>query len=107
MFFQYYSGFPFDCFYISEGVMGSSYNLRLRPRGVYYRANGYWDLGLRFQQSIDVRKGKIQLDVQAQNVLNNRAPDNYFGSPLYADNRLSVYSRQDPMRLQFGVSYEF
>jgi len=107
MFFQYYSGFPFDRYYASEGVTGSSYNLRLRPRGVYYRANSYWDLGLRFQQSIDVRKGKIQLDVQAQNVLNNRAPDNYYGSPLYADNRLSVYSRQDPMRLQFGVSYEF
>jgi hypothetical protein len=106
-FFSYFSGFPFDRYYLSEGVTGSSYSLRLRPRGVYYRANSYWQLDLRFQQDIDVRKGNFSVDVQALNVLNNRAPDNYYASPLYSNNRLSVYSRQSPIMLQLGARYEY
>jgi hypothetical protein len=108
LFFQYYSGFPFERRYLNESAAGGgSFGLRIRPRGTYYRANSVWDLALRFQQDIDVRKGKLKIDVQAQNLLNNRAPDNYYAGPLYSDNRLSVLNRQNPLTLQLGLRYEF
>lgn len=106
--FQYFDGFPLERIYFAEGVSGGGgYSLRIRPRGTYFRFNPYWELGLQFSQTIDVRKGSLQLQVQADNVTNNRAPDvpNFF--VLAQQNRLLAASRQDPLRLRFGAIYRF
>ena len=63
-------------------------------------------MSVKFQQEIDVRKGKLIIDLEAQNLFNNRAPDSYSTS-IYTDNRLQTLSRQDPLRLQAGLRYKF
>lgn len=106
--FSAFSGFPLERLYYTEGINGNGgYGLRIRPRGTYFWFNPYWELGVQFSQRIDVRKGSIELQVQAENVTNNRAPDipNFF--VLAQQNRLLAVSRQDPLRLRFGAIYRF
>ncbi|HHO51662.1 MAG TPA: TonB-dependent receptor [Deltaproteobacteria bacterium] len=103
--FVYYDGFPVDRYYYSEASQG--YTLRIRPRGTYYRFNPYWFVSIGFRQSIDVRKGKFILSLDAQNLTNNRSPDLLSSTFINSQNRLLTVSRQDPLRLQFGVAYEF
>lgn len=103
-FFNYYSGQPLERRYYSEETM--SYSMRIRPRGIYFRFPAQWDLSIKFSQDIDVRKGKLVLDFEAQNLFNNRAPDDFFAT-FYSENRLFVASRQDPLRLQLGLRYQF
>ena len=103
--FEYYSGAPLERFYWSEAQLGS-YATRVRPRGVYYRWPSQWQLSLKFQQNIDVRKGALVLDFEVQNMFNNRAPDS-LSSAFYSTGRLFVRSRQDPLRFQFGLRYSF
>ena len=107
-FFEHYSGYPYERLYWAEGDASGfgGYDLRIRPRGTYFRGNPYWTISLKFQQELDVRKGKIILDLEAQNLLNNRAPESY-STALYTDNRLQTLSRQDPLRLQAGLRYKF
>jgi len=107
-FFEHYSGTPYERLYWAEGDTSGfgDYNLRIRPRGTYFRGNPYWNMSVKFQQEIDVRKGKIILDLEAQNVFNNRAPESY-STALYTDNRLQTLTRQDPLRLQAGIRYQF
>ncbi len=105
--FFYYSGNPLERFYPGEEPPpGPSYNLRIRPRGLYTRFPPEWNVGLKFTQDIDVRKGKIQLDFQALNVFNNRAPVGFLGA-FYTENRLLATARQDPLRIQLGARYLF
>lgn len=108
--FEYYSGFPDERLYLAENQGGSGFSsqsLRIRPRGTYFRFNPYWSAGLRFQQTIDVRKGRLVVDLSATNVFNNRAPDDPFNNFFNANNRLLTLSRQDPLQLQAGLRYEF
>jgi hypothetical protein len=107
MFFQWYSGFPLQRFYESENQYGTSYNLWIQPRGVYVRYGDWWDLSLKYQQDIDVRKGKFILDFEVQNITNNRAPNDPWSYVLNPENRLQTESRQSPLQLQFGLRYEF
>lgn len=104
--FVYTDGYPEERLYISETPL-PTYSLRVRPRGTYLRFNPTWFVSLGFTQVVDVRKGSLNFRVEAQNVFNNRAPE--FGSPGYVDseNRLVTVARQDPLRLQLSVSYEF
>ena len=103
---RYFSGFPLERIYWSEYQNGG-YSLRIRPRGTYTRFNPFWDLSIGFQQSIDVRRGQLQFQVQAENITNNRAPDVASFSALAQQNRLLANSRQDPLRVQLGVRYVF
>jgi hypothetical protein len=103
--FVYYSGPPRERYYYSDGAIGG-YSLRIRPRGGYTRYPPYWELGLKFAQDFDVRKGKIILDFEARNVFNNRAADNLSGY-IHSQNRLLITSRQQPLRLQLGLRYQF
>jgi len=105
MFFEYYSGWPYERNYYSEASMG--YSQRIEPRGIYSRFSPYWSLSLRFSQEFDVRKGKLILDVEAQNITNNRAAEDIYSSPIDTENRLLIYSRQDPLRIQLGLKYQF
>jgi hypothetical protein len=103
--FVYYSGQPFERRYWSDEYQ--SYSLRIRPRGVYDRLPGSWELGIRFAQDLDVRKGKLVLDFQVLNVFNNQQPsyiDSYWVS---AEHRMFVLYRQDPLQMQLGLRYQF
>ncbi|MEO0602779.1 MAG: TonB-dependent receptor plug domain-containing protein, partial [Myxococcota bacterium] len=105
--FQYYSGFPFDRFYPSEGFGGQNGAIRIRPRGTYSRFNPFWELSIGLRQRINLRKGALGLGVDAINVTNNRAPINGNGFVVNRFNRLLVTSRQRPLSLQFRARYEF
>jgi len=107
-FFEHYSGVPYERRYWAEGDTSGfgGYDIRIRPRGTYFRGNAEWRVSVKFQQEIDVRKGKLIIDLEAQNLFNNRAPDSYSTS-IYTDNRLQTLSRQDPLRLQAGLRYKF
>lgn len=108
-FFQYYSGAPDERLYWAEDYRGSpgAYALRIEPRGTYLRFNPWWELGIKYQQAIDVRKGRVIIDLEATNIFNNRAPyiPNY--AMLDIENRLATVARQDPLRLQAGLRYQF
>lgn len=106
--FTYLSGQPLERFYPSNANAAGQtfYGLRIRPRGLYTRFPPEWNLGIKFTQDIDVRKGKIQLDFQALNLTNNRAPTNFLAT-LYSENRLFTVSRQNPLRIQLGARYQF
>jgi hypothetical protein len=103
--FLYYSGPPRERYYYSDGAIGG-YSLRIRPRGGYTRYPPYWEFGLKFAQDFDVRKGKLILDIEARNMFNNRAPDSLSGY-LHSQNRLLINARQNPLRLQVGLRYQF
>lgn len=104
LFVEYYSGAPLERRYYSESDFG--YSLRIRDRGIYYRFPSQWSLSVKFTQDFDVKKGKLRIDLEAQNIFNNRAPEN-LSSLFYTQNRLFVFSRQDPLRLQLGLRYIF
>jgi len=100
----YNSGIPLERFYYSDN--GGSFNMRIRDRFFYWQFNDIWEIGLRLQQNIDIRRGQLAVDIQLLNALNNRAPFN-FNAAFYRENRLFATSRQDPLRLQLGVRYRF
>ena len=104
VFFEYYSGAPLERLYYSEEGFGSG--LRIRDRGIYTRFPPNWSVSVKFSQDLDVRKGKLVLDFEAQNLFNNRAPYGV-STTFYTQNRLLIYSRQDPLRLQLGLRYSF
>lgn len=105
--FFYYSGQPLERFYWRDSPGGGGgYGLRIRPRGLYTRFPPEWSLSLQFSQDIDVRRGKVRLEAQFQNVFNNRAPTNFLGA-FYQQNRLLTAARQAPLRIQLGARYEF
>jgi hypothetical protein len=104
VFIEYYSGAPLERRYWSDENFG--YSLRIRDRGIYFRFPAQWSLSVKFSQDIDVRKGKLILDLEADNLFNNRAPEN-LSSLFYTENRLFIYNRQDPLRLQLGLRYVF
>ena len=106
LFFNYEQGFPFQRLYWSESQLGAGnagYGLRIEPRGTYIRYGSYWDLGLRFQQEIDVRKGKLVIDVSAFNITANQAPVGLFTFFINAQNRYAVSTRQSPMSFLNGL----
>ncbi len=104
VFLQYYSGAPLERRYYSEETLG--YSMRIRPRGIYYRFPSQWSLAVKFTQDIDVKKGKIIIDLEAQNIFNNRAPES-LSALFYSQNRLFTFSRQDPLTFQLGLRYIF
>lgn len=99
----YNSGLPLERFYYSD-VGG--FNLRIRDRSFYWQFNDIWEVGIRIQQSFDVRRGQLSMDFQILNLFNNRAPTN-FNAAFYRENRLFAVSRQDPLRMQLGIRYRF
>lgn len=101
----YWSGEPVERLYYSENAQDYG-SLRIRDRGIYTNLPPFWEFGLQIQQEIDVRKGKLVLQVSAENITNNRAPDG-LSSLLYTQNRLLARSRQDPFRAQIGARYVF
>jgi hypothetical protein len=108
-FFQWEQGLPYQRFYFAENPYGSggNYSLYIEPRGQYLRFGSFWELSLRFRQAIDIRKGRLVIDLEAQNVTNNRAPSSIFTQPLFQNGRFVSGGRQTPLRFQFGLRYEF
>jgi hypothetical protein len=102
---MYYSGQLCECYYYLDGALGGN-SLRINPRGGYTRYPAEWQLGIKFQQEFDVKKGKLILDLEAQNIFNNRSAVNLSGY-IHTQNRLLITSRQDPLRLQVGLRYKF
>ena len=103
----YESGLPLERFYFADNPYPSgSYSQRIRPRGVYTRFPGWWEVSLKFVQDFDVRKGTLKIDVEFANVFNNRAPQNFYAT-FYTENRLFTSYRQDPFRFQIGLRYQF
>lgn len=108
--FEYASGFPDERLYLAENMGGSGFSsqsLRIRPRGTYVRFNPQWSVGARFQQTIDVRKGALILDLSVLNLTNNQAPTVPDFGFLDRGNRLLTVSRQTPTTVQAGLRYEF
>jgi hypothetical protein len=60
-----------------------------------------------FEQTIDVRKGNLNVSVQASNIFINKAPEFDNGAFIDYANRLQTIYRQDPIELQLGAQYEF
>lgn len=102
--FTYYSGAPFERLYYSEKDFG--YNLRIFPRGIYTRWPSLWEFSLKFTQDIDVRRGKLVLDLELQNMFNAQQADSVWDT-FYSQNRMLIASRQNPMQIQFGAKYQF
>ena len=105
---EVYGGQPYERLYFAEGnASGFGGNdLRIRPRGTYVRGNSQWIFSLKFQQAINLRRGQFIVDLEAQNLFDNRAPESYT-SALYTDNRLITSARQDARRFQAGIRYRF
>jgi len=107
---QYDQGLPYERRYWAEGYQGSqfgNYNLRIRPRGTYFRFADTWYVSLKFQQSVDVRKGQFIFDFELRNITNNRATDSAFIFPINQQNRIVSFSRQFPLTFLAGARYEF
>jgi hypothetical protein len=102
----YNDGYPEERFYIKETPF-PDYSLRIAPRGTYLRFNSWWELRVSFEQTIDVRKGNLNVSVQASNIFNNKAPEFDNGAFIDYANRLQTIYRQDPIELQLGAQYEF
>ncbi|MCB9672650.1 MAG: TonB-dependent receptor [Alphaproteobacteria bacterium] len=105
IFFLGASGVPVDRFYYGAAQQG--YSNRIQARRTYTNDPGFWDLGIRFQQYIDLRKGQLQLSVEAQNITNNRGGGYIYNAQVYQNNRFVRFIRQDPLQLMFGARYEF
>lgn len=100
---SYRSGLPLERLYpTDEPPPGGAWALRIRERGVYTRTPDMWDLGLRVAQAVQLRSGRLELEAQLLNALNNRAPVSFLQT-LYTDDRLLTAARQDPLRVQLGV----
>jgi hypothetical protein len=104
--FLYFDGYPEERLYPNEFGTGS-YSLRIRPRGTYMRFSPYWTLSLGFTQKIDVRKGQLELRIEAHNLFNNRAPEIGDGYFIDVENRNRIAYRQDPLQLQGAIRYQF
>lgn len=109
-FFNYESGRPLERLYRSDvgaasGGGGSS-ALRIRPRGIYWFFNDIWSVGVSYRQFIDIKRGQLVIEAQLENMVNNLAPANFLGS-FYTQNRLFTAFRQDPLRIQLGLRYQF
>lgn len=108
VFFVGASGVPRERFYYGATPGGDSQQAaRIRDRYAYTRLPAFWDLSIRFTQQFDLRKGQLELSVEAQNITNNRAGGLIDTFQLAANNRYVLFNRQDPFRLQLGARYKF
>ncbi|MEZ4318199.1 MAG: TonB-dependent receptor [Myxococcota bacterium] len=111
VFFVAGSGVPVERLYWENTGTGS-YGARIRNRSAYTRLEPFWDLSLRLQQSIDVRRGAFRITLEAQNLTNNRAGGRISsrvltgGRSLDETGRAIRVERQDPLRVQLGVRYD-
>lgn len=96
-----------------SNVGAGGFAARTQSRGTYTTLDPFWDLSVRIQQTIDVRKGAFRVSFEAQNITNNRAGGRLDsaqltgGSALDRSNRAVRVERQDPLRLTLGAQYEF
>ncbi|MFT7519057.1 MAG: hypothetical protein ACI9MC_001193 [Kiritimatiellia bacterium] len=103
----YLSGRPMERRYLGESVDGAwNFGTRIRPRGVYTRYPAQFVANIQFQQEIDVRRGKLNVSASLMNMFSNRAATSV-SSALNSEDRLFIYGRQGPMRIQVGAGYEF
>jgi hypothetical protein len=79
--------------------------------GTYEREEPAWDLDIKVEQAIPMRRGKMAASVEITNVTNNRQGlDTAAGGAsayISSDNRWIIAYRQDPMQVTVGVKYEF
>ncbi|MCB9677550.1 MAG: TonB-dependent receptor [Alphaproteobacteria bacterium] len=105
------SGIPVERYYWENTGQGS-YGARIAPRNAYTRLDPFWDLSVRYQQTIPTRTGSLRLSFEAQNLTNNRAGGRISSTQLTGGRFLDEtgrairVERQDPLRLQLGVRYD-
>ncbi|MGC6493692.1 MAG: TonB-dependent receptor [Myxococcota bacterium] len=105
-FLEYISGEPIERRYWGDGF-GGGYSIRIRNRSFYTQYPDVWFMNLKFQQEFDVRKGKLIADIELRNLLNNRAGFGVLTNFVNQENRMLIASRQDPLRIQLGIRYQF
>ena len=98
----YESGNPLSRFYEGGYVGGSS--LLKETGGTYARTEGWWELNLKVDQAVPVRKGKLFATAEVTNLFNNRQGDS---AGISGDNRWIITGRQNPVELTLGARYEF
>lgn len=107
--FSYESGTPQSRAYAAAGIDSGS--IYMDTIGTYEREENAWNLSVRAEQAIPVRRGKLSAALEVSNITNNRQGLNTAagGSSAYvsADNRWIIAARQSPMRASVGVEYEF
>ncbi len=108
---QFFSGTPVTRYYYSDASSvtngGDSWALLKQPRGSYGRTNGYWEMSILAQQEVPVRKGKLAVTAQIDNLTNNQYAAVYNSYYVSADNRYIIAYRQSPISAQVGAKYEF
>lgn len=108
MTFFYETGTP-QTRYFSAGNV--NYAILKDTIGTYEREEPAWDLDIKVEQAIPVRRGKMAASVEITNITNNRQglDTGAGGASAYisADNRWIISYRQDPMQVTVGLKYEF
>jgi len=102
--FQYYSGYPVTRYYYTVGY-GGSYQLKDNV-GEYARTEPVYYLDFLVQQAIDVRRGKLWLIGQVENIFNAQQADSMTTS-VGSQNRWYIYSRQNPLEIALSLKYEY
>jgi len=99
----YESGNPESRYYSNSSEIGYTSILR-QTAGTYAREEAYWELRIKVEQKVPVRKGKLSGIVELANMTNNRQGD---GAYISSDNRWIISGRQNPLELTLGGRYEF
>ena len=81
--------------------------MRIRDRGIYTRTNPYWEFGISATQFVDLRRGRLAIQLQVFNLTNNRAPAFPNGFDLNRNNRKTFLTRQQPLSILAGVQYVY
>lgn len=107
LFFLGGSGVPVERFYLGATADGEDYVSRVDQRSAYTRLQPFWELSVRLQQQIPVRHGNFTATLEVRNLTSNQASGLVSSRQLASQNRYVVFTRQQPMRIQLGASYEF
>ena len=102
--FQYYSGYPVTRYYYTVGY-GGAYQLKDNI-GEYARTEPVYYLDFLVQQAIDVRRGKLWLIGQVENIVNAQQADSAT-TAVGTQNRWYIYSRQNPLEIALSLKYEY
>ena len=98
----YESGNPLSRFYSGGFVEGNS--LLKQTAGTYAREESWWQVNLKVDQAVPVRRGKLFAVAEVYNLFNNRQGDSAYVS---GQNRWIIAGRQSPIELMLGARYEF
>ena len=110
-FFQYTGRYPIERLYYADVDVNGDRNyrgqeLRIRDRGYYTYRPDWWELNLKLDQKIPVRRGDLAVSLEFLNLFNNQAA-RALHRDLYTTNRQFILTRQPGFQVQFGVRYDY